>query len=113
MGKVAIVTDSSAYIPKDFVKNLNIKVVPLVVIWGNETLEDDVDITPEQFYNRLKSAKEMPTTSRFPSPICTRLFQDSLNKDTTFWGFSFPRSCPEQCSQPSRDVTNYWRAKRR
>ncbi len=36
MGKVAIVTDSSAYIPKDLVKNLNIKVVPLVVIWGNE-----------------------------------------------------------------------------
>lgn len=74
MGKVAIVTDSSAYIPKDFVKNLNIKVVPLVVIWGNETLEDDVDITPEQFYNRLKSAKEMPTTSQVSVPNMHKAF---------------------------------------
>ena len=74
MGKVAIVTDSSAYIPKDFVKNLNIKVVPLVVIWGNETLEDDVDITPEQFYNRLKSAKEMPTTSQVSIPNMHKAF---------------------------------------
>lgn len=74
MGKVAIVTDSSAYIPKDLVKNLNIKVVPLVVIWGNETLEDDVDITPEQFYNRLKSAKEMPTTSQVSVPNMHKAF---------------------------------------
>lgn len=74
MGKVAIVTDSSAYIPKDFVKNLNIKVVPLVVIWGNETLEDDVDITPEQFYNRLKSAKEIPTTSQVSVPNMHKAF---------------------------------------
>jgi DegV family protein with EDD domain len=74
MGKVAIVTDSSAYIPKDLVKNLNIKVVPLVVIWGNETLEDDVDITPAQFYNRLKSAKEMPTTSQVSVPNMQKAF---------------------------------------
>lgn len=74
MGKVAIVTDSSAYIPKDLVKTLNIKVVPLVVIWGNETLEDDVDITPVQFYNRLKSAKEMPTTSQVSIPNMHKAF---------------------------------------
>ena len=74
MGKVAIVTDSSAYIPKDLVKTLNIKVVPLVVIWGNETLEDDVDLTPVQFYNRLKSAKEMPTTSQVSIPNMHKAF---------------------------------------
>jgi DegV family protein with EDD domain len=80
MGKVAIVTDSSAYIPKDFVKNLNIKIVPLVVIWGNETLEDDVDITPEQFYNRLKSAKEMPTTSQVSVPNMHKAFSGLVDQ---------------------------------
>jgi DegV family protein with EDD domain len=74
MGKVAIVTDSSAYIPKDLVKSLNITVVPLVVIWGNETLEDGVDIYPEQFYNRLKTAKEMPTTSQVSIPNMHKAF---------------------------------------
>jgi DegV family protein with EDD domain len=80
MGKVAIVTDSSAYIPKDFVKNLNITVVPLVVIWGNETLEDDVDITPEKFYNRLKSAKEMPTTSQVSVPNMHKAFSGLVDQ---------------------------------
>jgi DegV family protein with EDD domain len=80
MGKVAVVTDSSAYIPKDLVKNLNITVVPLVVIWGSETLEDDVDITPEQFYNRLKSAKEMPTTSQVSVPNMHKAFSSLLEQ---------------------------------
>jgi DegV family protein with EDD domain len=64
MGKIAVVTDSTAYIPKEIVKNLKITVVPLIVIWNNESLEDGVDILPEQFYNRLKTAKEMPSTSQ-------------------------------------------------
>jgi DegV family protein with EDD domain len=80
MGKVAIVTDSSAYIPKDLVKSLNITVVPLVVIWGNETLEDGLDILPEQFYNRLKTAKEMPTTSQVSVPNMHKAFSGLLDQ---------------------------------
>jgi DegV family protein with EDD domain len=81
MGKVAIVTDSSAYIPKDLVKNLNITVVPLVVIWGNETLEDGVDILPQQFYTRLKTAKEMPTTSQVSIPNMHKAFSSLLEQE--------------------------------
>jgi DegV family protein with EDD domain len=80
MGKVAIVTDSSAYIPKDLVKSLNITVVPLVVIWGNETLEDGLDILPEQFYNRLMTAKEMPTTSQVSVPNMHKAFSGLLDQ---------------------------------
>jgi DegV family protein with EDD domain len=80
MGKVAIVTDSSAYIPKDLVKNLNITVVPLVVIWGNETLEDGLDILPEQFYNRLKTAKELPTTSQVSVPNMHKAYSGLLDQ---------------------------------
>jgi DegV family protein with EDD domain len=80
MGKVAVVTDSSAYIPRDLVKNLKITVVPLVVIWGNETLEDGVDILPEQFYNRLKTAKEMPTTSQASVPNMQKAFSGLLDQ---------------------------------
>ena len=80
MGKVAVVTDSSAYIPKELVKNLNITVVPLVVIWGNETLEDGLDILPDQFYNRLKTAKEMPTTSQVSVPNMHKAFSTLLEQ---------------------------------
>ena len=64
MQKVAIVTDSSPFIPADIIEEHQIHVIPLVVIWGEENLYDGVDITPEEFYNRLETAKVMPSTSQ-------------------------------------------------
>jgi DegV family protein with EDD domain len=64
MSKVAVVTDSTAYIPDDLVQKYNIPVVPQVLIWGGETFRDGVDIQPDEFYARLKKAKVMPTTSQ-------------------------------------------------
>jgi DegV family protein with EDD domain len=67
MSKIAIVTDSTAYIPKETLKGLPIFTIPLHVIWGDETYRDNVDITQKVFYERLVSSKIMPSTSQ-PSP---------------------------------------------
>jgi DegV family protein with EDD domain len=67
MAKVALVTDSTTYIPKELLMGVDIHIVPSVVIWGTEELRDGVDIQPEEFYTRLSAAKEMPTTSQ-PTP---------------------------------------------
>jgi len=67
MSKVAIVTDSTAYIPTELRKKYPITFVPLQVIWGEETFLDLVDIQPTEFYSRLQNAKVMPTTSQ-PTP---------------------------------------------
>jgi fatty acid kinase fatty acid binding subunit len=64
MAKVAIVTDSTAYIPPEVVQKHNLTIVPQVVIWDNQTLEDGVDIQPTAFYGRLANSKTMPTTSQ-------------------------------------------------
>jgi len=64
MSKVALVTDSTSYIPKEIREKYPITVVPQVVIWEGITYEDDVTITPDQFYTRLRTAKVMPTTSQ-------------------------------------------------
>lgn len=64
MSKVAIVTDSSPYIPAEIIQANNIHVVPLTVIWGEENFYDGVDITPVEFYQRLDKAKVMPSTSQ-------------------------------------------------
>src|SRR5512138_2197583 len=64
MAKVALVTDSTSYIPKEVREKYPITVVPQVVIWEGQTYEDDVTITPEQFYTRLRTAKVMPSTSQ-------------------------------------------------
>ena len=64
MSKVAIVTDSTAYIPADYVKEYHITVAPQVLIWEEETLRDGVDISPTEFYHRLQHSDVMPTTSQ-------------------------------------------------
>jgi DegV family protein with EDD domain len=64
MSKVAIVTDSSTNIPADIIKEHDLHIVPLTVIWEDENYYDGVDITTTEFYNRLKTAKVMPSTSQ-------------------------------------------------
>jgi DegV family protein with EDD domain len=64
MPKVAIVTDSTAYIPDEYLKKYGITVTPQILIWGDETYQDGVDIQPNEFYKKLQTAKIMPTTSQ-------------------------------------------------
>jgi DegV family protein with EDD domain len=64
MSKVAIVTDSTAYIPSALQQQLNITVVPLTLIWGEESYEDGVDMMPDEFYKRMENSKVIPTTSQ-------------------------------------------------
>lgn len=77
MSKVAIVTDSTAYLPPELVKGHRIEVVPLHLIWGEKTYLDGVDITPNEFYERLATAKELPTTSQ-PSPAAFKEVYERL-----------------------------------
>ncbi len=64
MKKVAILTDSTAYIPTTEMQKYPIFSVPLGVIWGSDSFEDGVNLAPHEFYERLKTAKVMPTTSQ-------------------------------------------------
>lgn len=67
MGKVRIVTDSTSDIPLEVRERLSITMVPLKVLFGEETFLDFVTIQSEQFYEKLASSAMLPTTSQ-PSP---------------------------------------------
>jgi DegV family protein with EDD domain len=64
---VKIVTDSVADLPPEVVKELGITVVPILVRWGEELYRDGIDLTAEQFYERLRRSRIPPVTS-VPSP---------------------------------------------
>ena len=72
--KVAIVTDSTAYIPQEFIDQFQISVAPQVLIWGEETFEDGVDIQPTDFYYRLEKATTMPSTSQVTPANMEKIF---------------------------------------
>lgn len=62
--KILVVTDSTAYIPDAALGGLNIPVIPLWLIWGDERFRDGVDIDPPTFYRRLRESRTFPTTSQ-------------------------------------------------
>ncbi len=62
--RIAVVTDSSAYIPEEALGDLSIPVIPLWLHWGDERFRDGVDIDPPAFYQRLRTEKTFPTTSQ-------------------------------------------------
>lgn len=64
---VQLITDSSADLPKELIDKYNISIVPLTIsIDGKEYLEG-VNITPQEFYEKMNASKELPKTSQ-PSP---------------------------------------------
>lgn len=62
--KIAVVTDSSTLLPDDAKKGLDIHSISSWLHWEGEHLLDGIDIDPPTFYQRLKDAKTLPTTSQ-------------------------------------------------
>jgi fatty acid kinase fatty acid binding subunit len=67
VSKVKIFTDSSADIPKELAKELEISIIPMKLHIDGETYLEGVTLTADTFYEKLRVAKHVPTTSQ-PSP---------------------------------------------
>lgn len=68
MASVALVTDSTADIPRETRERLGIRMVPLKVMFGSsESYLDNIELQPDEFYQKLKRSQVLPTTSQ-PSP---------------------------------------------
>lgn len=81
MKKVAIITDSSAYLPQNIVDDLGLHVVPLTLHWDGESYRDGEDIRAEGFYDRLAVSDTIPTTSQVTVVEFSTLFQQLLDQD--------------------------------
>lgn len=62
--KTAVVTDSTAYIPKELRDSLHIRMVPLSVVIGNDTYKEEIDITTTEFYDKVRNERTLPKTSQ-------------------------------------------------
>jgi DegV family protein with EDD domain len=78
---VKIVTDSIADLPSRMVEELGITVIPLIIRFGEEVFHDGVDLTTEQFYDKLAGSKVFPSTS-VPSPATFAQAYDKLAEET-------------------------------
>lgn len=65
--QIALVTDSTCDIPAEWREQYGITVVPLTIVFDDRQYLDGVDLTAEQFYERLPREPHHPTTSQ-PTP---------------------------------------------
>jgi len=78
---VKIICDSTGDIPEEIRKKYDITIVPLNVLFGTDSYQDGVDITPAQFYKMLVESKVHPTTSQ-PAPGLFAEAYQKLAKET-------------------------------
>ncbi|WP_312908639.1 DegV family protein [Tissierella praeacuta] len=76
MSKIKIITDSTAYITKEYAERENITIVPLNYVFGEETGKDPFPGEFDEFYNKLQNTKLFPSTSQ---PAVGE-FLDAFNK---------------------------------
>ena len=67
MSRVRLMTDTTSNMPPAWAERYGITVVPVYVIFGEESFKDYVELPPEAFYRRLAEASEMPKTAQ-PTP---------------------------------------------
>jgi DegV family protein with EDD domain len=81
MSRVAFVTDTTCNLPDELIEQHHIEVVPVYVMFGEQSYKDYVDLPPAEFYRRLAemkaAGKGMPTTSQ-PTPEDFRVVYNDL-----------------------------------
>ena len=77
---IRIVVDSTCDLPSDMIKAHNISVVPLYVNMGNREYRDGVDLSKNEFYDRLPMTSPFPTTAT-PSPTVFQQVYEQLYRE--------------------------------
>jgi DegV family protein with EDD domain len=65
MAEVAVVTDSTAYLPAEKIERTGVSIVPLYIVFGGDRTVPETDITDyDEFFDELRMADSLPTTSQ-------------------------------------------------
>lgn len=78
---VQIITDSTCEFSQKEQIDMNITVIPHRVCFGNVSYKDNIDITREEFYEKLATVQELPTTSQINPSEFEDVFQKVKDKN--------------------------------
>ncbi len=116
MSKIAVVTDSTAYIQPEKMAGLPVFSIPLHIIWEGRDYLDGVDLSPEEYYPRLRNAQSLPKTSQvtpeefvaFYRPLLEQGYQIlSIHLSAGFSGtINSARTAAEQLGRSSFAILN-------
>lgn len=72
---IRILTDSTSDLSPARAAELGVEILPLTVLFGEESFQDGVEITNEAFYARLEKADALPTTAQIPPETFIQTFE--------------------------------------
>jgi DegV family protein with EDD domain len=78
---VRIVTESTADIPTEMAAQLDIAVVPSYVVFGTESYRDGIELTKQQFYEKLSATREIPKTAAPPPAVYEAVYRRLAQED--------------------------------
>lgn len=81
MNKITLITDSTCGLPKEYINEYDVKVVPLKILYKDKEFIDGINITPEEVYSKLP--KELPTTSMPSVDDITSLYNELIKESYT------------------------------
>lgn len=77
---IKLVTDSTAYLSEELVRQHDIRVVPLYVHFGETAFREGVDLSNGEFFARLKEAPVLPTTSQPSAGEFYQVFKELVDE---------------------------------
>ena len=81
--KIAVVTDSTAYLPRDLRTSLGIHMIPLAVTIDEQVYEEEVDLCMNDFYDKVRGDGALPKTSQPPIGTFVSLFESLRDEGYT------------------------------
>lgn len=79
--KIAVMADSTSYIPEDLREKHNIHIVPLSVVFEDKSYREDIDLTTEEFYDKMRKAEALPTTSQPSVGSFVHVYEDLVKEN--------------------------------
>lgn len=80
---IRIITDTTACLPEDFAAAANIPVIPQIINFGEESFKEGIDLSIDEFMQRLRSASELPKTAAPPPELFVEYFQQFSSQGDT------------------------------
>jgi DegV family protein with EDD domain len=80
---VMIAVDSTSDIPQERARSLDITIIPLLVLFGDESYRDGIDLTTDEFYKKLTTSPVTPTTSAPSIGAFQEAYEDMIRRGAT------------------------------
>lgn len=83
MGKIRIVTDTTAVLPKEFTTAHHVEVVPQIILFGQESFQEEFELSYSEFIRRLRTSPELPKTAAPEPGLLIEAFKRQLAEAET------------------------------